>query len=48
MARKEATSAGLFGMRQNARARVPKKQQETWHPATMKLPKERALEKKQK
>jgi hypothetical protein len=38
----------LFGMRQNARARVPKKQQETWHAATLELLPERALEKKRR
>ena len=36
----------LFGMRRNARGRVPKKQQKTWHPATLSVLKERALEKK--
>jgi hypothetical protein len=36
----------LFGMRRAAKRRVPKKMQETWHPATLTLLAGRALEKR--
>jgi hypothetical protein len=38
----------LFGMRRNPQGRVAKKLQETWHPATMTLLPQRALEKKRR
>ena len=38
----------LFGMRVDGKIRVPKKLQETWHPATLRLLAGRALEKKTK
>jgi hypothetical protein len=40
--------ARLFCMRRAAKKRVPKKQHETWHPATMRLLEARALERKRK